>query len=79
MEARVFSRVELATFDGLEGRPVYVAHAGNVYDISASSSWDGGLHYEEHQAGTNLTEAMGEAPHDPDELDRFPIVGTLEA
>jgi predicted heme/steroid binding protein len=78
MEDRAFTRAELLHFDGREGRPAYVAFDGKVYDLSASASWDAGLHYEEHEAGTDLSEAMAEAPHDPDELERFPVVGRLE-
>ena len=78
MEDRVFTRTELLGFDGREGRPAYVGFRGKVYDLSASSDWNTGLHYEEHESGTDLTEAKSEAPHDPDELDRFPVVGRLE-
>jgi predicted heme/steroid binding protein len=79
VEDRVFTRSELLDFDGREGRPAYLAFEGRVYDVSSSSSWGDGTHYEEHEAGNDLTDAMGEAPHDPDELDRFPVVGRLEA
>jgi predicted heme/steroid binding protein len=78
LEDKAFTRAELLDFDGREGRPAYVAFKGKVYDLSPSSSWDAGLHYEEHEAGTDLTKAIGEAPHDPDELERFPVVGRLQ-
>lgn len=78
MEQRVFTRESLAQFDGREGRPVYVAYEGRVHDVSESVMWTGGDHQGEHTAGADLTAEMDDAPHFPDELERFPVVGTLQ-
>jgi len=69
---------ELATYDGRDGRPAYVAVSGRVYDLSDSSRWVEGNHEGVHQAGQDLTEALKSAPHIRAVIERFPLVGTLE-
>jgi len=73
---RIFTREELKKFDGSEG-VAYVAYGGKVYDVSQSFHWKRGIHQVVHRAGCDLTEALKNAPHDTDMLDRFPIVGEL--
>jgi predicted heme/steroid binding protein len=77
VENRTFTRSELAKFDGRQGRPAYIAFHEKVYDVTASFSWEDGLHYDEHRAGVDHTEAMLEAPHGDESLDDFPVVGRL--
>ena len=77
MEKQVFTLESLAEFDGKDGRPAYVAYSGNVYDVTESIMWEGGDHEDEHVAGNDLTAEMDDAPHGPDELESFTIVGTL--
>ena len=67
---------ELAEYNGKNGT-AYVAYQGNVYDVSNSDLWKGGIH-KGHIAGKDLTEEMGKAPHDPEILKGFPVVGTLK-
>ncbi|MBC7345471.1 MAG: cytochrome B5 [Clostridia bacterium] len=74
---RVYSREELARYDGREGRPAYVAYKGKVYDVSSSFLWRDGRHQAVHRAGEDLTEAMGKAPHGEEFLLKFPVVGIL--
>ena len=76
-EEKKFTRAELATFHGEDGRPAYVAWKGVVFDVSTSKLWRGGVHMKRHVAGQDLTEAIVAAPHDTDVLDRFPRVGIL--
>ena len=71
------TREELARYDGKDGRPVYIAHKGNVYDVSASKMWRGGLHMKRHGAGADLTTDIQAAPHDAQVLERYPQVGVL--
>jgi predicted heme/steroid binding protein len=78
MEERVFTLDELASFDGKNGQPAYVAFEGKVYDVSESGSWGDGQHQDEHGAGADLTDDMDFAPHGGDSLDAFPVVGVLE-
>lgn len=76
-ELKKFTIDELAKYDGKDGRPIYVAYKGKVYDLSGSDLWEDGDHQGLHEAGKDLTIEMEDAPHDPDELERFPIVGEL--
>jgi predicted heme/steroid binding protein/uncharacterized membrane protein len=73
-----FEIAELEKYDGNDGRPVYVAYKGKVYDISNSKLWRNGLHMKRHHAGQDMTTAIQGAPHEPDLLERFPQVGTLK-
>lgn len=77
MDQQVFTRETLADFDGKDGRRAYVAFAGKVYDLTDSVMWKDGEHEGEHSAGADLTAEMDEAPHFPEELDSFPVVGSF--
>jgi len=47
---------ELKNFDGSEeGKPVYFAYDGKIYDVTESPMFLEGLHFE-HYAGEDLTE-----------------------
>ncbi|MDA3937066.1 MAG: cytochrome B5 [Actinomycetota bacterium] len=71
-----FTRDELATFDGKNGKPAYVAYEGVVYDLTESAMWGDGDHEAMHFAGADLTSEHDDAPHDVYVTD-FPKVGTL--
>jgi len=75
---REFSLEELARFDGRDGRPAYIAYGGRVYDVTESFLWQSGRHQALHTAGRDLTAALDKAPHGPELLERFPVVGTLK-
>jgi predicted heme/steroid binding protein/uncharacterized membrane protein len=77
-ELKEFSREELATFNGENGQPVYIAHNDKVYDVSESKLWKTGSHMRRHQAGTDLTEDIGGAPHGIEVFEKFPQVGILK-
>jgi len=79
MEEATFTRESLAQYDGQHGRRAYVAYAGKVYDVTDSVLWEEGDHQGEHTAGADLTAEMDDAPHFPEELDSFPVVGSLAA
>ncbi len=68
---------ELAQFDGRDGRDAYVAVQGKIYDLSSSKLWKQGAHVRKHLAGGDLTEALKKAPHGPEKLEGFPVVGKL--
>jgi predicted heme/steroid binding protein/uncharacterized membrane protein len=73
-----FDITELEKYDGNNGRPVYVAYKGKVYDISDSKLWRNGLHMKRHHAGQDMTTDIQGAPHEPDVLERYPQIGTLK-
>ena len=76
MDKKVFSRKELARYDGRRGA-AYVAFRGKVYDVSRSFHWRKGVHQIVHHAGVDLTGALEKAPHGAEMLSRFPVVGEL--
>jgi predicted heme/steroid binding protein len=61
--------------DGKQGRPVHFVYGGQLYDASESNKWAEGVHMGRHHAGTDLTEAMADAPHDTGVLARVGKVG----
>jgi len=67
----------LQNHDGQEGRPAWFACDGRIYDASASKMWKNGSHMQRHAAGTDLSSAIGLAPHGPEVFDRLPLVGEL--
>lgn len=71
-----FTREELKQYNGID-KPAYVAYKGKVYDVSGSFHWRKGKHQVIHLAGSDLTEALEQAPHGSELLDKFPIVGIL--
>jgi len=73
---RIFTKQELSRYDGSNGI-AYVGYNGKVYDVSQSFLWKRGIHQVTHHAGCDLTEALKEAPHGPEMLERFPVVGKL--
>jgi predicted heme/steroid binding protein/uncharacterized membrane protein len=77
-ELKEFTREELATFNGENGQPVYIAYEGKVYDLSESKLWKTGSHMQRHQAGTDLTEDIGAAPHGIEVFEKFRQVGILK-
>ncbi|MGD0056553.1 MAG: cytochrome b5 domain-containing protein [Methanomassiliicoccales archaeon] len=74
---RTFTKKELAEFNGRNGKPTYVAVNGKVYDVTKSEQWEDGEHQYMHNAGQDQSDAISDAPHDPDVLERYPVVGAL--
>jgi predicted heme/steroid binding protein len=72
---KVFTREELAKYDGKDGMPAYVAVDGLVYDLSRI--FREGTHFE-HVAGQELTDAFY-SYHAKREIIKYPIVGTYES
>ncbi len=79
---KMFTAAELKKFDGKEGRPVYVAVDGIVYDLTNSKYWKAGKHMQLHNAGLDLSSAIHKkAPKfihkDGKILEKMPKVGGL--
>ncbi len=73
-----FTPGELLSFNGKEGRPVYVAFQERVYDVSKSPLWSKGLHMNRHPSGKDLAGEISAAPHGTEVLERYPQVGVLK-
>ena len=73
-----FTAEELASFNGKEGNPVYVAFEGRVYDVTKSRLWLKGLHMNRHPAGKDLSAEISAAPHGTEVLERYPQIGTIK-
>lgn len=75
MPVKIFTKEALKKYNGKHGMPAYTAYNGFVYDVSQSYHWRDGKHWVLHEAGTELTAEMAEAPHFDDVLKKFEIVG----
>ncbi len=73
-----FSPKELSEYNGKADKPAYVGFQGLVYDVSASGSWEEGVHMDAHQAGQDLTPQFPDAPHGTELLGKYPIVGIIK-
>jgi predicted heme/steroid binding protein/uncharacterized membrane protein len=73
-----FTAEELSSFNGKEGKPVYVALQGKVYDVTKSPLWAKGLHMNRHSAAKDLAGEIAAAPHGPEVLERYPQIGTVK-
>jgi 2-oxoglutarate ferredoxin oxidoreductase subunit beta len=76
-ELTSFTPEELQRFDGMEGRPIYIAYKGKIYDISKSPLFQGEKRMRCHVAGKDLTKDIEIAPHGEDLVFKFPVVGRL--
>jgi len=69
--------IELANFDGKEGKPAYFAYQGKIYDVSQSKFWEGGRHMGKHPAGQDLTDMLKTAPHGEEKIFEMGVVAEL--
>lgn len=72
-----YSLKELSLRNGQDRQEVWVSVDGWIYDLTNSSLWKTGLHYD-HWAGQELREELKDAPHLADVLKKFPIIGKLK-
>jgi predicted heme/steroid binding protein len=75
-ENKTFTTVQLAEFNGKNGKPAFIAYKGTVYDVTESYQWLDGDHLG-HEAGKDLTDSMEIAPHADDVMERMKKVGTI--
>ena len=74
---QLFSLQQLSLRNGQDREEIWVAVDGIIYDLSSSRLWHNGTHYE-HWAGQELAHELSDAPHLPDVLRKFPVVGKLD-
>ena len=68
---------DLALFDGSEKRKALVGVDGRLFEVTGRNLWRKGIHPGGHHAGTDLTDAFGEAPHGKEVFERVTPVGRL--
>ena len=73
-----FTSEELLAYNGKDGKPVYIAFEGKVYDVSQSRLWSKGTHMNRHPSGKDLSGEISAAPHGPEVLERYPQIGILK-
>lgn len=73
-----FTSEELLSFNGKEGKPVYIALEGKIYDVSKSPFWSQGIHMNRHLPGRDLKGEISAAPHGSEVLERYPQIGILK-
>ncbi len=73
-----FTPEELQSYHGKDGKPVYIAFEGKVYDVSQSHLWSKGTHMNRHPSGRDLSGEISAAPHGPEVFERYPQVGVLK-
>jgi len=74
---KIFTAQDLKENNGVDGKPIYLAFQGKVYDLTNALLWQGGVH-EGHSVGVMVIEDLNEAPHGPELLQSFPIIGLYQ-
>lgn len=69
------TKAELDKSDGKNGAPIFVAYKNKVYDLTQSSLWKYGVHGNSHEAGTDLTMSLLNAPHGEEVFEKYSSVG----
>lgn len=81
MSMKEFSVEELATYNGKDGNPAYIAVDGVVYDVSNNKEWKNGEHIPTQgklKAGVDASEIILKSPHGKGVLKELPVVGNLK-
>ncbi len=73
-----FTSEELSSFNGKEGKPVYISFEGRVYDVSKSPLWSKGIHMNRHPSGKDLSGEISAAPHGSEVFERYPQAGIMK-
>ncbi|MBK7107926.1 MAG: cytochrome b5 [Bacteroidetes bacterium] len=76
MQLKEYSKFQLALRNGFEKEEVWIAYKGIIYDVTDSTLWRSGKHYD-HFAGHDLTDELPDAPHTEIVFKRLKVVGKL--
>lgn len=71
-----YSKFQLALRNGVDKPEIWICFKGIIYDVSHSTLWRTGKHYE-HFAGQDLTDELADAPHTEIVFKSLKIVGKL--
>lgn len=77
-EVKEFTISELAKYNGVNGKPAYVAVDGIVYDVSLEKTWGGASHFG-LEAGKDLSAQYNSCHFASQITSKLPKVGTLKA
>ncbi len=72
-----YTRSYLALRNGQDKPEVWIAYMGIIYDVSESTLWKNGKHYE-HWAGQDLSDELIDAPHTAMVFSRLKVIGRLK-
>lgn len=72
-----YTKFQLALRNGSDRDEIWVAYKGIIYEVTDSTLWRNGRHYE-HFAGQDLTDELPDAPHTEAVFERMKKVGRLE-
>lgn len=76
-EGEPVSKGNLASFNGMDGKPAYFVHENKVYDVTNNEKWKDGRHFGRHSAGSDLTGDMADAPHGVEVFERIKCLGDI--
>ena len=71
-----YNKFQLALRNGQDREEIWIAYKGIIYDVTHSTLWRNGTHYE-HFAGQDLTHELPDAPHTDIVFSRLKVVGKL--
>jgi predicted heme/steroid binding protein len=79
MTDKIVSQAELRRNSGERGSRKWIAHEGNVYDVTDCPRWKHEMHEHLHFPGQDLTGELDDAPHKDDVFSRpcVKVVGKL--
>lgn len=75
-DLKEYTKFQLAIRNGQDREEIWIAYKGIIYDVTESSLWRKGTHYE-HFAGQDLTHELPDAPHTDTVFNKFKKVGKL--
>ncbi len=75
-DLQMYTLDELSNYDGQNGNRAYVAYKGLVYDVTDIEEWSDGEHHGQN-AGTDLTDALSNSPHEDSIFQSVKIVGKI--
>lgn len=72
----LFTKEELAKFNGKNGNPAFVAVNGMVYDVTNSAAWGAATHFGLF-AGNDVTAQFSSCHAEQPILEKLPVVGKM--
>lgn len=75
-QAKEFTLEELAAFNGIDGKPAYIAVDGVVYDVTSEPTWGGASHFG-LIAGRDVTQEFNRCHGGAAVLSKLPRVGII--